>query len=262
MAVLARVSKERYSFLMISLPIIGTKGNYRVSPTKIVCVGLNYGEHVRESPSILASERVGRPIERQADGSPALPKVPVLFPKTPNVLIGSGEPIRIPATFLARAGLVSPRTDYEAELCVVMGRRCRDIGVSEALGAVLGYTCFNDVSQRDIQNGDKSGWWRGKSFDSFGPIGPALLPASAAADPQRLSIECRLNGRVVQRGNTAQMLFSVAELVAYISSCLTLEEGDLIATGTPSGVGGIAAGDIVEVEIGGIGILRNPVEAI
>jgi 2-keto-4-pentenoate hydratase/2-oxohepta-3-ene-1,7-dioic acid hydratase in catechol pathway len=247
---------------MVKLPIIGRTGYYEIRPTKIVCVGLNYGEHVRESPSILASEKAGRPIERQADGSPALPKVPVLFPKTPNVLIASGEPIRIPATFLARAGIVSPRTDYEAELCVVMGKRCRDIDVSEALGAVLGYTCFNDVSQRDIQNGDKSGWWRGKSFDSFGPIGPALLPASAAPDPQGLSIECRLNGKVVQRGSTARMLFSVAELVAYISSCVTLEEGDLIATGTPSGVGGLAAGDIVEVEIEGIGILRNPVEAI
>lgn len=252
---------------MISLPIIGTKEKYRVSPTKIVCVGLNYGEHVRESPSILASERAGgqsagRPGERQADGSPALPKLPVLFPKTPNVLVAPGEPILLPASFLARAGIDSPRTDYEAELCVVMGRRCKDLGVGEALGAVLGYTCFNDVSQREVQNGDKSGWWRGKSFDSFGPIGPALLPAAALPDPQRLSIECRLNGKVVQRASTAQMLFTVAELVSYISSCLTLEEGDLIATGTPSGVGPLAAGDVVEVEIGGIGVLRNPVEAI
>lgn len=245
---------------MIKLPIIGSDLSYCLAPTKIIGVGLNYREHVKESPSILASERAGRPVERAADGSPALPKAPVLFPKTPNVLIASGEPILVPSSYLAAAGLERPRTDYEAELCVVVGRRCRDLKVGEALGAVLGYSCFNDVSQRDVQNGDRSGWWRGKSFDSFGPVGPALLPASALPDPQALPIECRLNGKVVQRASTADMIFSVAELLAYISSFITLEEGDLIATGTPSGVGPLAAGDLVEVEIGGIGILRNPVE--
>ena len=118
---------------------------------------------------------------------------------------------------------------------------------------------FNDVSQRQIQNGDRSGWWRGKSFDTFGPAGPAVLPAAAVADPAAFVIEGRLNGRVVQRAGASEMIFSVAELVSYISRNVTLEEGDIISTGTPSGVGPLKGGDVFEVEIGGIGILSNPV---
>ncbi|MBL8966685.1 MAG: fumarylacetoacetate hydrolase family protein [Spirochaetaceae bacterium] len=245
---------------MIRLPIVGSSGHYELAPSKIIAVGLNYREHVAESPSILAARAAGRDRDGAPGAAPELPARPVLFVKTPNVLVGAGEPIVIPRRFLAEEeGLAAPRTDYEAELAVVVGRRCRDLSPAEALACVLGYTCFNDVSQRDVQNADRSGWWRGKSFDGFGPVGPALLPAALCPDPQELTIECRLNGRVVQRSGAAAMIFTVAEILSYISRNLTLEPGDLVATGTPSGVGPLADGDLVEVEIGGIGVLANPV---
>ncbi|MGO8694437.1 MAG: fumarylacetoacetate hydrolase family protein [Rectinemataceae bacterium] len=234
---------------MISLPIVGSSDRYDLEPGKIIAVGLNYREHVAESPAIL-----DRPPQAEA-----VPGEPILFAKTPNVLIASGENIVIPTSFLAASGFPRPRTDYEAELAIVVGRRCKNVSREEARSFVLGYTCFNDVSQRDIQNLDRSGWFRGKSFDSFGPVGPALLPERNGTDPQRLRIECRLNGRKVQSAGTADMIFGVAELVSFISRNMTLEEGDLIATGTPSGVGPLRAGDLVEVEIEGIGCLRNPV---
>jgi 2-keto-4-pentenoate hydratase/2-oxohepta-3-ene-1,7-dioic acid hydratase in catechol pathway len=236
---------------MVVLQLKGSERRIEVAPSKIVAVGLNYREHVDESPTILK-----RPTDR-AD----VPAEPILFAKTPNVLVGAGEPIIIPKTFLARAGFREGRTDYEAELAVFIGRRCKDVEAGEALDYVLGYSCFNDVSQRDIQNADRSGWFRGKSFDSFGPIGPVLVPREMLPDPGDLAIECRLNGNVVQRSRTSAMIFGVRELVSYISKNLTLEPGDIIATGTPSGVGPLKAGDTVEVEIEGIGVLSNPVEA-
>ncbi len=236
----------------MTLPVIGQKESYRIAPSKIVAVGLNYHEHVAESPTILDAPRDGSlPV--------APPLVPILFVKTPNVLVASGEPIVIPTGFLKVSGIATPRTDYESELAVIIGTRCRNVAVADALDCVFGYSCFNDVSQREVQNADRSGWWRGKSFDSFGPLGPAILPASAAGDPASLVVEGRLNGKVVQRSSVANLIFSVAELISYISKNVTLEPGDIIATGTPSGVGPLKAGDIFEVEIPGIGILRNPV---
>jgi 2-keto-4-pentenoate hydratase/2-oxohepta-3-ene-1,7-dioic acid hydratase in catechol pathway len=230
---------------VVVLPILGSASSYALNPQKIIAVGLNYRDHIAESPSVLtAAAKAGG-----TGHSPAEPSEPILFAKTPNVLIGPGEPIPIPSSYLAGYAFPEPRTDYEAELAVVIGRRCKDVGVGEALSCVLGYTCFNDVSQRNIQNGDRSGWFRGKSFDGFGPIGPALAPASLIPDPQRLGIICRLNGRVVQESTTAAMIFGVAELISFISRNLTLEVGDVIATGTPSGVGPLADGDFVEVEI-------------
>ncbi len=234
---------------MIRLSVAGASGGYELRPSKIIAVGLNYREHVAESPTIL-----DRPPQKDS-----VPAEPILFAKTPNVLVASGEDIVIPASFLAASGIVQARTDYEAELAVIVGRRCRNVRAGEARDFILGYTCFNDVSQREIQNRDRSGWFRGKSFDSFGPAGPALLLDRDVADPQRLRIECRLNGRIVQSASTADMIFGVAELVSYISRNMTLEEGDLIATGTPSGVGPLRGGDVVEVEIEGIGVLRNRV---
>jgi len=231
---------------MVVLPVLGSDSSYTLNPQKIIAVGLNYREHVAESPSVLKSAEVA-------------PPEPILFAKTPNVLIGPGESIPIPSSFLSGYSFPEPRTDYEAELAVIIGGRCKDLRADEALSRVLGYTCFNDVSQRNIQNGDRAGWFRGKSFDGFGPIGPAIAPASLIPDPQRLRILCRLNGRVVQESNTASMIFGVAELVAFISRNLTLEPGDIIATGTPSGVGPLKAGDFVEIEIEGIGVLANPV---
>ena len=234
---------------MVVLPIKGSDSTIELKPTKIVAVGLNYREHVDESPTILT---------RATDRAVAPPE-PILFAKTPNVLVGPNAPIVVPSSFLARYGFRETRTDYEAELAVVIGRRCKNVEPPAVLDYVLGYACFNDVSQRDIQNADRSGWFRGKSFDSFGPIGPVLVPRELLPDPGDLAIECRHNGKVVQRSRTSAMIFGVRELVSFISKNLTLEPGDIIATGTPSGVGPIRAGDLVEVEIEGIGVLANPV---
>lgn len=209
-------------------------------PGKIVCIGLNYKDHAAEAEM-------------------ELPKRPLLFAKWPNTLIGPGEPIRLPRQ--------SAEVDYEAELAVVIGRPASRISVADALDVVEGYLCLNDVSARDLQFADGQ-WTRGKSLDSFCPVGPVLVPASEVPDPQRLRLRCILNGEVVQDATTADMIFSVAELIAYISDGIALEPGDLIATGTPPGVGFVrtppvflAAGDEVTVEIDGIGTLTNPVTA-
>lgn len=231
----------------IELPVSGTGEVYRVAPSKIVALGLNYRDHIAESASV------------RVQGFDAdVPSEPVLFPKLPSCLIGPEQPIVLPR--IARTyGFDEPRTDYEAELALIVGSECRDVPPDGALDYVYGYTCMNDVSQRDIQNGDRSGWFRGKSFDTFGPVGPVVVPTGAIGDVQALDIACRLNGATVQSSNTRFMIFPVAETVSFISRNFTLYPGDIILTGTPAGVGPIADGDVVEVEIEGIGILRNPV---
>jgi len=230
---------------MIHLAIAGNGGYYDVAPSKIVAVGLNYREHVAES--------------KVFDLKPqTVPTEPVLFAKTPNVLIGTDQDIVLP-DIMYGYGFADPRVDLEAELAVIIGKRTRRVTPEEALSCVYGYTCFNDVSQRDIQKADTSGWFRGKSFDTFGPIGPVVVPAASIPDPNALAIMSRVNGVVKQRASTADMIFSVAELIAFISRNLTLEVGDIIATGTPSGVCPIHEGDLVEIEIERIGVLRNTV---
>jgi 2-keto-4-pentenoate hydratase/2-oxohepta-3-ene-1,7-dioic acid hydratase in catechol pathway len=220
---------------------------YRLAPSKIIALGLNYLDHIAESQSVNV-QGFGR--ER--------PKEPVLFPKTPNVLVGPGEPILIPA-FLEDYRFEEPRVDYEAELAFVVRDRCRHVPAEESWEHILGFTCFNDVSQRNLQRSDASGWWRGKSLDTFGPVGPRLAAREELGDPQDLAIRCRLNGRVVQESRTRHMIFSIPQILAFVSRNFTLEAGDLISTGTPSGVGPLAHGDTVEVEIEGIGTLSNPV---
>ena len=208
-------------------------------PSKIVCVGLNYRDHAAESGM-------------------ALPDRPLLFSKWPNTLIGPGDPIVLPA--------ISNEVDYEAELGVVIGRRAARVSQADALSYVGGYVCANDVSARDVQFLDGQ-WARGKSLDTFCPVGP-LVPASEVPDPQALRIRAILNGRTVQDSNTEQMVFTVAEIVAYISQAITLEPGDLILTGTPPGVGFarkpplfLQPGDEITIEIDGIGALTNPVRS-
>jgi 2-keto-4-pentenoate hydratase/2-oxohepta-3-ene-1,7-dioic acid hydratase in catechol pathway len=208
---------------------------------KIVCVGLNYVDHARE-------------VEL------ALPERPLLFAKWPNAVIASGEAIVIPAGV--------EQVDYEAELAAVIGTRVKGVSVENALEAVAGYTCLNDVSARVLQFADGQ-WTRAKSLDTFCPIGPRVVPRDEVGDPQSLRISCRLNGEVVQDGSTADMIFGVAELVAFISETITLEPGDVIATGTPPGVAFGQAdprylrdGDAVEVEIERIGVLANPVVVV
>ena len=206
-------------------------------PGKIVCVGLNYRDHAEESGM-------------------DLPERPLLFAKWPSSLIGPGQPILIPEQ--------AKQVDYEAELGVVIGTRASRVSVENALDHVSGYLCANEVSARDVQFADGQ-WTRGKSFDTFGPVGP-LVPASEVPDPQALRIRCVLNGEVVQDSSTAQMVFTVAEVIAFVSDGITLEPGDLILTGTPAGVGlgrtpplYLADGDEVRVEIDGVGSLTNPV---
>jgi 2-keto-4-pentenoate hydratase/2-oxohepta-3-ene-1,7-dioic acid hydratase in catechol pathway len=207
---------------------------------KIVCVGMNYRDHAEEAGL-------------------EVPERPILFAKWPNALVGPGEPIVLP-------GFTS-ELDYEAELGVVIGRRARDLDAAESLDAVAGYVCVNDVSARELQFQDGQ-WTRGKSLDTFCPVGPRLVPAADVPDPQALGIRCRVNGELLQDSSTAHMVFSVAELIAYASRGMTLEPGDLIATGTPAGVGFtrnppvfLRPGDEVTVEIDGVGVLTNPVRA-
>ncbi len=234
--------------MKITLPM--SNGNsYAVNPSKIVALGLNYLEHIKESQSVnknnLAEE---------------IPTEPVLFPKTPNVLIGPNEPIILPA-FVAKYNFADCRTDHEAELAIIVKDRVKNLSVENAMEHILGFTCFNDISQRNLQKGDKAGWYRGKSLDTFGPIGPRIVTLKDIGDPQNLDIQCRLNGRIVQHSNTRHMIFKIPEILAFISKNFTLEAGDIIITGTPNGVSPLRDGDIVEVEIENIGILSNPVQA-
>jgi 5-carboxymethyl-2-hydroxymuconate isomerase len=208
-------------------------------PGKIVCVGLNYLDHA-------------------AEGGQELPKAPLLFAKWPNTLIGDGDAIVVPPDV--------EQVDYEAELGVVIGTTARRVGEADALDHVAGYICVNDVSARDLQFADGQ-WTRGKSPDTFCPVGPRLVPREEIDDPQQLGIRCVVNGKTLQDSSTAQMIFSVAEIIAYVTRVITLEPGDLIATGTPAGVGVfrdpkvlLQDGDEVSVEIDGLGTLTNPVE--
>lgn len=207
-------------------------------PSKILCVGMNYRDHAAEARL-------------------SVPERPVLFAKWPSSLLPPGEPIVLPP--------FTDQVDYEAELGVVVGRRVRDVDEEQAMDAVAGYVCVNDVSARDVQFEDGQ-WTRAKSFDTFTPVGPELVPRERVDDPQALSIRCFVNGEALQDSSTAEMVFSVAEIVSYASRSITLEAGDLIATGTPAGVGFtrtppvfLRPGDEVTVEIEGVGELTNPV---
>lgn len=201
-----------------------------VIPGKIIAVGLNYRDHAREMALKIPSE-------------------PILFMKPSSSVIGPGETIRYPSQ--------SSRVDYEAELAVVIGTTCRNVDALSARDYILGYTCFNDVTARDLQAKDGQ-WTRAKSFDTFAPIGPWIV--TSLDDPHGLTVTARLNGEVRQSSNTANLIFSVFDLVEFISHIMTLDPGDIIATGTPSGVGPMDRGDVVEIEIEGIGVLKNSVE--
>ncbi len=205
------------------------------APTKIVCIGLNYRAHIAESQSV-------------APGAEP-PREPLLFLKPPSALVAHGEAIRYPP------GVT--RLDPEGELAVVVGRRARRVTAAEAPAFVAGLTCFNDVSARNYQRSDGQ-WTRAKGFDTFAPMGPWI---AAGLDPSDLAVECRVNGLRRQQARTADLLFPVAHLVSFVSQVMTLEPGDVIATGTPAGVAPIGPGDLVEVEIEGVGVLRNRVEA-
>lgn len=198
------------------------------TPTKIVCVGRNYVDHAKE----LGNE---------------VPEQPLLFLKPPSAVIGPGEAIILPSSELIH---------YEAELAIVIGQRCKNVAAADAASVILGYTCMNDVSDRIAQQWEKN-WVRAKAFDASAPLGPAIVTSDDATDPFHVTL--RLNGEIRQDGSTADLFFSIPTLIETISAIMTLEPGDVIATGTPAGVGELHSGDIVEVAIDGIGTLRNPV---
>ncbi len=199
-------------------------------PGKIVCVGRNYRDHAAELGHVMEAE-------------------PLLFLKPPSAVIGDGDAILLPRLPADRS-----RVDYEGELVAIIGNPLRHAGPGEALEAVLGYTCGNDVTARDLQ-ATEAQWTRAKGFDTFCPLGPEVVPI----DPRDVLVTTRVNGEVRQRVRTREMAVGVGDLLAYISRCMTLEPGDAVFTGTPAGVGPLHDGDVVEVEVEGIGVLRNPV---
>ena len=201
-----------------------------LTPSKVVCVGTNYRAHAVE---------MGK----------AIPEEPVLFLKPPSAIIGHGEAIERPLEFA--------QVHHEGELGVVIGTRCKNLSADSAMDVVMGFTCVNDVSVRELQKKDGQ-WLRAKGFDTFCPIGPRIV---AGLDPTNLRLVTRVNGVVKQDSSTADMVFGVRELLVFITRYMTLEVGDVISTGTPSGVGPFAVGDTVEIDIEGIGTLSNPVVA-
>ena len=224
---------ERVAFAIDSVEFLPP-----VFPSKILAIGRNYVDHAIE-------------------GGSEPPAAPLVFTKLPNSLSAHNAPIVLPA--------ISSQVDYEAELAVVIGRRARRVSEAEALNYVFGYTLINDVSARDLQFGDGQ-WVRGKGLDGFAPLGPFITTRDEISDVHALKIEGRLNGEVMQSSNTGKMIFKVPYLISYISQGITLEPGDVIATGTPDGVGIfrkppvlLKAGDVFEVTIEKLGTLRNPV---
>jgi 2-keto-4-pentenoate hydratase/2-oxohepta-3-ene-1,7-dioic acid hydratase in catechol pathway len=201
-----------------------------VSPSKIICVGRNYAEHAKE----LGNE---------------VPTKLLIFAKPPSSIIGPGEVIRRPK--------LSERVDYEGELGVVIGTRCHKLRDDEDVRPFIhGYTCLNDVTARDLQKTDDQ-WTRAKGFDTFCPVGPVI---ESELNPwQGVNVTCRVNGEVRQQASTKEFIFQLGDVIRYIANVMTLLPGDLIATGTPAGVGALNAGDVVEVEVEGVGILRNSV---
>ena len=213
-----------------TLPLKAVRLLPPTQPSKIICVGRNYAAHAAE---------------HKAD----VPEIPLIFLKPPSALIGAGETILLPPQ--------SRHVEHEAELAVVMGKRGRWITPETARDYILGYTIANDVTARDLQRRDGQ-WTRGKGFDTFCPVGPWI---ETDFDPADALITCRVNGDVRQMGSTREMVFGIPQIIAFISSVMTLEPGDLILTGTPAGVGPLTDGDVVEIEIEGLGLLHNPVKA-
>jgi acylpyruvate hydrolase len=225
----------------LALPVEAVRRRAPIlNPRKLICLGQNYADHAAEAQAPVPTE-------------------PILFSKYATSIIGPDEPILLPA--------VSQQVDFEVELACILGRGGRHIHTAHALEHVAGYTVFHDVSARDYQLG-KPGkqWMAGKSFDTFAPMGPALVTADEVPDPHALDIRCTVSGQMMQSSNTRHLIFSIPEIIAYCSHIFTLEPGDVIATGTPGGIGYarnpqrfLRDGDVVEMEVSNVGVLRNPV---
>ena len=216
-------------------------GEVEINPSKIICVGTNYMDHIEETKL-------------------EIPKEPVLFPKTLNCLITENQSIIYPKMLYENRKM--NRVDYEVELAFVISKTCKNVNAQNAYEYIQGYTVFNDITARKMQIKDifsKLPWFRSKSFDSFGPIGPRIVGVNEIKDPHNLNLELRVNGEVKQKSNTKYLLFKIPELIEYITRFFTLVPGDIIATGTPSGIGPIKPGDVIDATIEQIGTLSNNV---
>lgn len=216
-------------------------GNTSINPTKIICLGLNYQDHIDE-------------FKRET------PKEPVLFNKTLNCLIADGDPIIYPK--ILYNDRKNNQVDYEVELAFIIKDKCKNVPETDAYDHILGYSVFNDITARKMQRRDivsQRPWFKSKSFDTFGIIGPRIVPTREIEDPHNLNLELKLNGVVKQSSNTKHLMHKIPFLVEYISSYFTLEPGDIVATGTPSGIGPIQPGDIIKATVEKIGTLTNKV---
>ncbi|MFX1338115.1 MAG: fumarylacetoacetate hydrolase family protein [Promethearchaeota archaeon] len=216
-------------------------GDKTINPTKIICIGTNYMDHIEETKL-------------------PVPKEPVLFPKTLNCLIGDGDPIIYPKLLFNNRRL--KRVDYEVELAFIIKDRCKDVSKGETYEHIMGYSVFNDVTARKMQTKDilsQLPWFRSKSLDTFGPLGPRIASVEEIQDPHNLKIELKVNGELKQSSNTKHLLFKIPDLMEYISSLFTMEPGDIVATGTPSGIGPVLPGDLIEATIEKVGTLTNKV---
>ncbi|MFX1531552.1 MAG: fumarylacetoacetate hydrolase family protein [Promethearchaeota archaeon] len=216
-------------------------GNFEINPSKILALGTNYLDHIEETGL-------------------EVPKEPLLFPKTLNCLITHNQPIIYPKYLYNNRKY--NRVDYEVELAFIVKDRCKNVSSDDAYDHILGYSVFNDVTARKMQTRDiisQKPWFRSKSFDTFGPIGPVIKTVDEIKDPHNLDIELKVNGEVKQSSNTKHLLFKIPETFEYITQLFTMEPGDIIATGTPSGIGPVVPGDLIEATIEKIGTLTNKV---
>ena len=214
-------------------------GNTSINPTKIVCLGRNYVDHIKEMNA-------------------PFPKEPVFFGKTVNTLITENKPIIYPKILYNDEE--NRRVDYEVELAFIISKNCKNVSKQNAYDYILGYSIFLDMTARNMQVNDRNiklPWYRSKNFDTFGPIGPKIIPNNEILDPHNLNIELRVNGEIRQSSNTKYLLFKIPEIIEYISQFLTLEAGDIVATGTPGGVGAILPGDKIEASIEKIGSITH-----
>ncbi|MHA2280628.1 MAG: fumarylacetoacetate hydrolase family protein [Promethearchaeota archaeon] len=216
-------------------------GNIKINPTKIICLGTNYMDHIEETGS-------------------DIPREPLIFPKTLNCLITNNQPIIYPKYLYSNRRY--NRVDYEVELAFIVKDKCKNISAENVYDHIYGYTVFNDVTARKMQAKDilsQKPWFRSKSFDTFGPIGPVLKKGDEIRDPHNLDIELKVNGEIKQSSNTKHLLFKIPKTFEYITNFFTMEPGDIIATGTPGGIGPIEPGDLIEATIENIGTLTNKV---
>jgi len=214
-------------------------GERDINPTKIVCLGRNYVDHIKEMNA-------------------PFPKEPVFFGKTINTLITDNKPIIYPTVLYNDE--VNKRVDYEVELAFIISKNCKNVSKQNAYDYILGYSIFLDMTARNMQVNDRNiklPWYRSKNFDTFGPIGPKIIPNNEILDPHNLNIELRVNGEIRQSSNTKYLLFKIPDIIEYISQFLTLEAGDIVATGTPGGVGAILPGDKIEASIEKIGSITH-----